>query len=147
LPLIPSIGDTVHVVGQAILFEGGMQIQNPTITEEDASANGDPVVIAPTIVEAGDVARRNPDTHTYEGVLVQIQNAVVDQACVDDTSLRDDGNWLLQGDVLMGTDWIYAYVGGFRPTSIACLDAAGEPTGACDCMAHTRPNDQRTTGD
>jgi predicted extracellular nuclease len=145
LPYTPTLGDTVHVTGQSILYQGGMQLQFATVTQEAASQ--DMPVIAPTIVQATDIARRSPDTHTYEGVLVEVQNAIVDQACVEDSKLRDEGNWTLVGDVMMGTDWIYTYIGGFRPSSVQCLDSAGEPTGACDCMAHTRPADERKAGD
>jgi hypothetical protein len=145
LPYMPAIGDVVDVKATSILYRGGMQLQAATITPNATFTAS--IAIAPVTVPATALDRKDPNTHTYEGVLVQVDNAVVDQACVEDTSLRDQGGWTLVGDVLVGTDWFYAYDGGLRDSSLMCLDAAGEPTGACSCAAHSRPADMRKAGD
>jgi hypothetical protein len=144
LPYVPAVGDLVDIEGESISFRGGMQIQNPTITQDPSHAS---MPIDPIEVTAAAIARRDPNTHALEGTLVKVVNTSVDKACVEDTLMRDQGNWMLVGDVMVGTDFIYAYNGGFRDSTIQCVDAGGEPTGACTCAMHTRPVDMRTAGD
>ena len=60
---------------------------------------------------------------------------------------RDFGGWLVTGDVQIGTSYFYDYNGRPIPNTVMCEDQNGDPTGACDCSAHARPNDQRMLGD
>ncbi|MBI4815445.1 MAG: hypothetical protein HY791_04275 [Deltaproteobacteria bacterium] len=142
----PAVGEYVDVEGEVINYRDGMQIQYPTITRNGA----DTMTPTPITVTPADIARRSAiETQPYEGVLVKIENVSVETPCTTDDSDRDHGNWIVTGDVMIGTSWDYDYNGDIRPNEIVCIDEQGDPTGLCGCTAPTppRPNDQRHAGD
>ncbi|MBI2378732.1 MAG: hypothetical protein HYV07_32355 [Deltaproteobacteria bacterium] len=142
----PEVGQLVDVEGEIILYRSGMQIQYPTVVRNGT----DTQVPTAVTVDANAVARRtDPETQPYEAVLVKIENVSVETACITDDRDRDHGNWIVTGNVMIGTSWDYDYNGDIRPQEIECFDAEGEPTGLCGCTAATppRPNDQRHAGD
>lgn len=148
IPYVPEVGHIIDVDGEIIEYRGGTQIQFPTIRRRGT----DTASIAVTVVAtAADVARKNPNSNAYEGVLIRIENVAVETFCLEDTSGRDHGNWTVTGDVMVGSSFMYGYNGDIRPSEIQCLDTNQEPTGLCGCMTPgggtARPNDARTTGD
>jgi len=145
---VPEIGHIVNVEGDIIEYYGGTQIQYPTITRQGTNTSS----IAPTVVaNPADIGRSNAAADVWEGVLVTIQNVSVSESCFEDSKGRDHGNWIVTGDVLVGTAFQYDYNGDFRSSSINCLDSNDNPTGECGCNTSSggtsRPNDLRMVGD
>ncbi len=135
---IPAVGDMVDVKGEAINYYRGTQLQNATFTMGTGTGT-----VAATVVTPADVARNSdPLTSPYEGVLVRIENVSVTARC-EDSNMRDFGNWVVTGDVYMGTAFQYDYNGGFGPSSSDC----SMPGTDCSCAGMSRPMDLRTQGD
>ena len=145
---VPEIGHIVNVEGDIIEYYSGTQIQYPTITREGTSTSS----IAPAVVpSAADVGRSNAEARQWEGVLVSVKDVSVTTSCIEDSRGRDHGNWIITGDIMVGTAFQYDYNGDFRSSDINCLDGNGDPTGLCGCDTPSggtsRPNDLRTSGD
>lgn len=137
---IPSVGDLINLRGEVIDWYDGLQVQYPDFSPGSGSMTPTPVVVDPS-----DIPRTaDPATNPYEGVLVQLQDVQVTQACVEDDMNRDHGNWIVAGDVLIGTAFFYDYNGDLRPSGTQCDN---QPDGNCSCAAMSRPNDQRALDD
>lgn len=144
LRVVPSVGTFIDVEGEVIKYRGGVQIQYPTITRNGTET----ATLTPTLVSnLADLARDQMTTHAYEGSLVRVEGVTVTQRCVEDTSQRDHGYWIVGPNVMIGSAWDYDYNGDIRPAGVMCLDADQNPTGLCSCSAMSRPNDLRTVGD
>jgi predicted extracellular nuclease len=145
---VPEIGHTVNVEGEIIEYYSGTQIQYPTITRQGTTTAS---IAATVVANVADVGRSNAEARQWEGVLVSVQNVAVTTSCIEDSRGRDHGNWVVTGDVLIGTAFQYDYNGDFRSSDINCLDANEEPTGLCGCNTPSggtsRPNDLRLNGD
>ena len=141
---VPAVGQVVDVDGEVVEFQGNTQIRFATVTPTGGTVTITPRVISPP----GLIGRSSPvSAREYEGTLVRILGVTVEQACLEDTSLRDFGYWTVTGDVQLGTAYQYGYNGGPRPGTVMCLDGSGNPTGLCSCAARSRPNDLRRVGD
>lgn len=95
-PLSP--GDVIDVTGEYTEFFGLSQliVKNPT----DITIVGTDALPGPDIVTAAQVARDNPDAEPWEGVRVQIVDAVVAEA-------NDGfGQYLLEGGALVGNAFV-----------------------------------------
>ncbi|MCK6545155.1 hypothetical protein L6R52_04750 [Myxococcota bacterium] len=138
-----DVGMRVDVEGEIIEYRSGTQIQYPKVTR-----NGSMVTtVNPTLVTASEIARTTVAAASpWEGVLVKIENGTVTTRCLEDNLQRDHGNWIVDGQIYVGTAFQYRYAGGLR-SGIECLTPEGEPTGMCSCASMSRPNDQRTEGD
>jgi predicted extracellular nuclease len=137
---LPEVGDLVNVEGEVIDWYDGLQIQFPTI-----SAGSGNMAPAPVVVDASMVSRTaDPKMNPYEGVLVRIENVRVIERCTEDDMYRDHGNWVVTGDVLIGTSFMYDYNGMLRPSGTQCDNM---PNGNCSCSVTSRPGDMRTLDD
>jgi hypothetical protein len=136
----PSVGDMVNVEGEVIEWFRGLQVQFARFTPSGGPMTPAPVVVDPTAIPR----TSDPSTNPYEGVLVQIQNVQVVDRCTEDSMYRDHGNWIVTGDVLVGTSFTYDYNGMLRPPGTMC---DGRQGGNCSCDVMSRPNDQRMDGD
>ncbi len=139
---VPVAGERVDVLGEAIEYRGGMQIQYPTITRLGSATPIDPAEVDPF-----DLGQSSVSARAYAGSLVRIRNVSVTTPCVADELDRDHGEWVVTGGVSIGTAFDYTYNGDIRPSGVICVDGSGLPTGACSCAARSRPNDLRTLGD
>jgi hypothetical protein len=137
---IPSVGDLVNIEGEVIDWYDGLQIQFPRISAGSGTMSMAPVIVDPTAVPRDADPKMNP----YEGVLVQLQNVQVIQRCTEDAMFRDHGNWVVTGNVLIGTAFIYDYNGMIRPAGTQC---DGRMDGNCSCSAMSRPGDMRADND
>ena len=137
---IPEVGDLIDIEGEVIDWYDGLQVQFPRITAGGGSMNMTPVIVNPAdIPRTGD-----PKMNPYEGVLVQIQDVQVVERCIEDAMFRDHGNWVVTGDVLIGTAFMYDYNGMLRPAGTQC---DGQMNGNCSCSVMSRPNDMRAVDD
>ncbi len=98
--------------------------------------------VAAVVVPSTDLGRSSTAANPYEGVLVRIENVSVTQTCVEANNGRDFGNFLVTGDVFLGSGFNYDYNG--ESVSTAMCDM---PSVDCSCAGMSRPNDARTQGD
>jgi hypothetical protein len=142
--IVPERGMRIDIEGEIIEYRRGLQIQYPTMRRNGSSTTD----LQPIVVSSQEIARNSmPENNPYEGVLVRIENAVVTTPCLEDSRARDHGNWIVNGNVYVGSAFEYYYDGDFRPASVMCLTPEDEPTGMCSCSAQSRPNDQRMLND
>ncbi len=137
---LPSVGDLINVEGEVIEWYGGTQVQFPTFSPGSGTMTPVPVVVDPSAIGRDSDATTNP----YEGVLVTLQNVQVTERCIEDTMYRDHGDWVVAGNVLVSTAFMYDYNGMLRAGSTTCDN---QPNGNCSCMAMSRPNDMRAVND
>lgn len=129
---VPQVGQRIDITGQAIDFFDGRQVQfsDWTITNTDTAS------VAAVVVAAADVARTSNAANAYEGVLVQIENVSVTNACVEASNGTDFGNFLVTDDVFLGNGFDYDYNG------MRCPDGTD-----CSCAGMSRPGDMRALMD
>lgn len=140
---VPRAGQFANIKGEVIIYQGGTQIQHPTLIEQDGTDTSTPTA---TVIQPGDVPPTGTMGHLYEGSLVKLTNVTVTHACVENDQPRDVGYWEVGGVAQMGSAFFYDY-NGRPPSNLTCFDANNEPTGACSCTAMSRTMDQRHDGD
>ena len=92
-------GDVVDLVGEYAEFFGMSQLVVKNVGDIVVVRSGDPLP-GPDVVDAASVARTNPAAEPWEGVRVQIQDAVIAEP-------NDGfGQYLLEGDALVGNAFI-----------------------------------------
>jgi DNA/RNA endonuclease YhcR with UshA esterase domain len=143
-PLAP--GDVVDVTGEYTEHFGLSQliVKNPG----DITVVGTDAVPGPDIVTASEVARDNPDAEPWEGVRVQIVDAVIAEA-------NDGfGQYLLQGGTLVGNEFVdplpQVHVGGVFSSVTGALYYSFEefklqPNSAADLAGYQSPQPMEDT--
>lgn len=137
-PLAP--GDVVNITGEYAEFFGASQIivKNP----DDITVVGTDTLPGPDMVTAADIARTSASAEPWEGVRVQVANAMIAE------SNDGFGQYVLQGDALVGHAFVgslpKAYTGGSFASITGSLHYSFEefklqPASATDLVGYQAP--------